>query len=305
MKKLKWIMYIILIVVIIVLSLTIYSKASKGEEDIKDKTLAEVKYLESKLVKLFNGMNQIEFENYSISVTKVTGNETSNSSQSSSGGSSSSDSSSQQSEGSSSGGDSQSSSGGGNNSNQETKKYNMQEKGVLTNSSQIDWDLIKNEVEIMYSSIPAVTLDLYEINVNQSDILKFNSDLDQLTISVKEENKEKTLSSLSTLYQYLPVFLQNCSDDEIYKTIVNVKSNVFIGYSILDSDDWNAISDSITKAIDNYSVLLTGVNIEKENQYSINKGYIMLNELQNAVNLKDKEIFLIKYKNLLEEINGI
>ena len=31
----------------------------------------------------------------------------------------------------------------------------------------------------------------------------------------------------------------------------------------------------------------------------------MLNELQNAVNLKDKEIFLIKYKNLLEEINGI
>ena len=31
----------------------------------------------------------------------------------------------------------------------------------------------------------------------------------------------------------------------------------------------------------------------------------MLNELQNAVNLKDTTVFLIKYKNLLEEMNNI
>lgn len=31
----------------------------------------------------------------------------------------------------------------------------------------------------------------------------------------------------------------------------------------------------------------------------------MLNELQNATNLKDTAVFLIKYKNLLEEMNNI
>ena len=31
----------------------------------------------------------------------------------------------------------------------------------------------------------------------------------------------------------------------------------------------------------------------------------MLNELQNAINEQDETVFLIKYKNLLEEINNI
>ena len=31
----------------------------------------------------------------------------------------------------------------------------------------------------------------------------------------------------------------------------------------------------------------------------------MTNDLQNAVTLKDKEVFLIKYKNLLEELQNI
>jgi len=31
----------------------------------------------------------------------------------------------------------------------------------------------------------------------------------------------------------------------------------------------------------------------------------MINELQNAIALNDKEVFLIKYKNLLEELQNI
>ena len=31
----------------------------------------------------------------------------------------------------------------------------------------------------------------------------------------------------------------------------------------------------------------------------------MLNELQNAVNMQDVSVFLIKYKNLIEEVEAI
>ena len=40
-------------------------------------------------------------------------------------------------------------------------------------------------------------------------------------------------------------------------------------------------------------------------KYNINKAYIMINELKNSVNLKDNEVFLIKYKNLLEELENV
>ena len=44
---------------------------------------------------------------------------------------------------------------------------------------------------------------------------------------------------------------------------------------------------------------------EKHSKYNINKSYIIINEMQNAVTLKDRNIFLIKYKNLLEELQNI
>ena len=101
----------------------------------------------------------------------------------------------------------------------------------------------------------------------------------------------------------MPKFLQQ--EDELYKTIVETKSNIFKAYAKLDSGNWGKISDNIKNAINIYAKLLTNPNIETNKQYSINKGYIMLNELKNATDIQDTSVFLIKYKNLLEEIDNI
>ena len=43
----------------------------------------------------------------------------------------------------------------------------------------------------------------------------------------------------------------------------------------------------------------------KFNEYKVNKTYILVKELQNSLDLQDKEVFYIKYKNLLESINTL
>ena len=73
----------------------------------------------------------------------------------------------------------------------------------------------------------------------------------------------------------------------------------------MDEEKWDEVSNDIKSAIDLYSKLLTNTNMEPQKQSNISKGYIVINELQNAVNLKDKSIFLIKYKNALEEMNNM
>ena len=141
--------------------------------------------------------------------------------------------------------------------------------------------------------------------MNQDDILGFNKEFDNLTLVVKNQNKEETLKELSKLYEYIPKFMQNVTEDEIEKILVETKSNVFKAYAKLDSKNWNEISNDVKSAVDTYSKLLTNTNIDSSKQYSISKGYVMLNELQNAVAVKDESVFLIKYKNLLEEMNNM
>lgn len=326
MKNIKRIAYIVLIVIVVVLSLTIYTNASKDNgQNQKDKAFAEIKFVETKIASLFNSMNNIESRNYSVVTSELSKETTEKSSSnnnsstsdskggsSGGGGSSSGGDSSQGGEGSSSGGDASSSGGEASDSSskgsedeQNKKKFELKSKGVLTNTDDINWDSIKNEIETLYTSLPSITLDLYQLNVNQTDVLGFNTEYDKLAGVAKDEKKEETLMELTKIYEYLPKFLRSSGQDELYTTLIETKYNIFKAYSKLDGDNWQDISNDVKSAIDSYSNLLTNTNIEARKQYNISKGYIMLNELQNAVNFQDVSVFLIKYKNLLEEINNI
>lgn len=306
MKKFKKLAYIVLIVIIFVLSLTVYTNATKDDsKNQKEKTYSEIKYLESKLVNLLNSMNNIEARNYKVSVSETTEQSTKKTSDSNSSSSDSSGGSSGGSEESSSDSGSSSSSQESSGTKQDSKKFELKSEGVLTTTESINWDSVKSEIEVLYTSLPTITLDLYQLDINKDDILNFNKEFDNLTTLVKDDKKEETLKQLSKLYEYIPKFVQNATDEEVDKVLSETKSNIFKAYSKLDSQNWNDISNDIKSAIDVYSRLITNTNINADKQYHISKSYIMLNELQNAVNVKDKSVFLIKYKNLIEEFNNM
>ena len=303
MKKFKIISYIILVIVLVILALTVYTSATQNnEQDEKEKVTSEIRYLDTKLVELFNHMNNIETRNYQIYTTKI---EESRSAQNSGGGSSEEASSSDFN--TSSGSDSTSTQDSNNQAETENanENYEMQAAGILTTNRDVDWTSCKNESELIYTSISTITLDLYRLNVSQEDILKFNKELDYLTVSLEEENKQKALDNLVKVYEYIPKFAQTVVDDTLYKTVLETKLNIFRGYAKLDSGDWAGMNTNIVDAINSYATLLTNTEIDANKQTSINKGYVMLNELKNAVDTQNISVFLIKYKNLLEEMNNL
>ncbi len=304
MKNIKRIAFVLIFIIMLVLSLTIYTNASKDNTKTqKEKAFSQIKYMEGKISNLLNSMNHIEARNYSVVTSEMSKAtmEKSKSENSSSGSGSGGQSASK--EGGSSSEDS--SEGSEKEDGQSNKKFELQLNGVLTNKEEINWDLIKNEIENLYTSLPAITIDLYQFNISQEDILGFNTQYDRLTTVVQTDNKEETLAELVKVYEYFPKFLRGSGQEELYTTLIETKANVLKGYTKLDAGNWKEIANDIKNAIDIYSKLLTTTEIDTKKQYNISKGYIMLNELQNAVSLKDSAVFLIKYKNLVEEFNNI
>lgn len=307
----KKIVYIVLLIIMVVLALTIYTNASKNNtENEGEKIASEIKFLESKIVDLLNKMNGIETRNYKISYGEMT-----KKTQEQSGGESSTSGGSKSEEGEETSGEDGESTGGDNSdsssdSQKDTKgteqKFEMKKTGILSNNTEdINWEEIKLEIENLYSSIPTITVDLYRNNANQEDILSFNKEFDNLMQVAKNEDKEKTLTQLSKLYDYIPKFINNTSSTDIEKKVIEAKSNILKGYSKLDNNNWNEIYNDVNNAIKGYSQLLSNTTIDSKKQYSINRIYILLNELKSSISLKDKQIFLIKYKNLLEEFDSL
>ena len=329
MKKKGKIFYSILVTfIVIIIGFGIYfvSASPQNKEDINGKILSELDYVEETLVKFFNQMNNIEYENYKLSVQTIDKGETtekegqSNTSNEGSDSKSSGDnqgnsneeeqssSSSQESSGEAKSGTtdtsntSQSSSSQGNSS--DSQKFVLESTGVLTESRDIEWSKVKIQVENLYVSIPTITLDLYQTSNSKEDILNFSTDIDNLVVAMKNENKEETLAQLVKLYEYMPKLIKNVKADELKSIEYDTKYQILKAYSKLDSGDWQSMASDIDGAIQIFTEVITSVNNENK-QYNLNKTYVMLQEMKNAVDKQDTEIFLIKYKNLVEELNNL
>lgn len=280
--------------------------STSSEEDIQDKAKSEILYLDSKILYLLNSLNNIIDANYYVSTQKVNENQDSSQSSETSGskeesggeqqGSSSSQSSGEQ---SSNSGESGSSKTG----NDVTKTSKSIPDVVSQRDSQIDWVTLEGTIQTIYSSWSVIILDLYKLNVNNEDILSFSSSLDDTMQSIIQKDKKSSLTNLATLYSYLPRFLEGHTKDNKINSILKVKSNIINAYSVVEEGDWQKITEEINSAESNFNGLLNTVPENQNSIYNINKAYIVLKELQNSLDTQDTDIFYVKYRNIIAELN--
>lgn len=190
--------------------------------------------------------------------------------------------------------------------NESSEKINVTEllsKNIIDNDKKINWELIKSRVENLYSIWSTISIDLTELNVPEDKINSFNTILNNVTLQIKEEKKSESIQKLVDIYGNILDFYNNFSNDLSIndKKIKEIKYNVIIAYKDVEMDKWDEAKKYIEEAQKKNIEILS--NLQKNNEFNIKKINIMLNQIQSALDTKDKEIFYINYKNLIEEIN--
>ena len=314
---------LIVIVFIIVAIVTLYLIKSKNYaktdeiSDLKDKITQEIYFLDDYIISIANRVNNINLENYTIKSEILIGssNEKNNNSNSSGGGESGGQAGGEQSGGGQSSGGNQSENGASGDSSsgsssQETEKsgkfssaYNMKPTDILVNSRTANWESIKIAVERLYSIWPSITVDLYKLSINTTTVQSFSRDLDELTKSVKAEDKNSALNNISKLYNYLTTFGGEAFKTNLDKNMINTKANIVNAYALIEQQKWDEIQAYLKKAEDEYMNIMNNNN--NKNQYNVNKAYILLKEFQTSIGTSDTDIMYIRYKNLLDELNVI
>lgn len=310
---------VILMIIFSILTVSLTGCASQDENQImKEKVGREIEYLELRLVDMLNNVNGISLYNYIVKAEQISEQTTPKNSgdgnsvavqaeeteqSSSEQGQSGSGNSSQGQEGS--GGQSQPSEASAEGSNNSNVLYKMEGNEILLQNRQTDWTSLKSDIEKLYSDWSTIQLDLYKMNVNSQDVLNFSSDLDIATTAIKSEDKAKTLTSLAKLYSYIPTFATASNQDALVSNVYKTKSNLLTAYSVVEQDDFTKVEQEMKNAEQSFMPIINDVNSGTENQVNINKAYVLIKELQNFSTNKDKDIFYIKYKNLIQELTNI
>ena len=130
----------------------------------------------------------------------------------------------------------------------------------------------------------------------------FHGLLDEGVKKMQEENKVDTLVVLSNMYNYIPTFLSQVSDNQKYISLLQTKALIMQSYALVEQDKWDEMLSITQKAIDTFLLVINQVDDTNTNVNTVNKIYIYLNEIKNTIQEKNKELYFMKYKNLVESV---
>lgn len=313
MKKQRFVNFILLfsILLIAIFFVFLFKMNHRSEDNkLESKAEQEIRQLEDKIIAMMNNLNKISFSNFVLVEEKVQSSDSNSQEEnkgqesSGSGQESSTQSSSNSSNGSSSLGDSSNSQNKDTSNKKENTKFELKNGGILSSTGQeVDWDSIKSNAEILYSTWPTAVVDLHELNVKNEDILNFSTVLDQVTLSAKKEDKTATLNNLASLYAFLPNYRSQISEDDKSIYIDYTRACVLNSYALVEQNKWDEMKVQIVNAIEYFSNIMNRVEENNaQSQSRISKIYILLNELNKSVETKDKDLYYIKYRNVMEEL---
>ena len=265
---------IIFLVALVIISFSGCSKQKTDEEQLRDKNISEIDYLDNYIMLMLNSINDIDLKQYDAKIEKTENlNEILQESEETS------------------------SEDTGNN----VVQYSMVPNTILNANKTINWENLKLEIENLNNTWPSIIVDLYKANVDNKKLTEFSDLINTCIGNIKNENRTETLNSLAKLYEYIPVFLEKIASDNQQVELAKTKVEVIKAYVNIDFANWEELKTSLDRAISNFEPIVNNTN-EAEKEYNIRKAYVLLQEFKNAVDTNDKDLLFMKYKNLMEEL---
>ena len=168
----------------------------------------------------------------------------------------------------------------------------------------IDWKELQKQNVILYNYWNSVILDLNYLDIDKKNLRDFSQSLDKLNVSIKDNNKKMTFQNLLDLYNKLIIYSKTFNN-KTYSLLLDTKYNLLLSYSIVEEGNWTLIYEYILKSSENMSNMVKEADNSQYNQYNINQTYISVKELENLINIKDINIFYMKYKIAMNNIEKI
>ena len=167
-------------------------------------------------------------------------------------------------------------------------------------TDNIGWDKIKIEIKDIYASWNYIIIDLSSNNqIKNTDIINFGKNLDEIYIGIEQKNSDIIFLNMGKLYNLISVYANNTKLDEQKKLELKSKEYLFNAFSLIDTNNWDLIGENIVNAEELFYNYLNQVSNAIKDNSKANKVYISIKELENAIRLKNEELFVIKLKIVL------
>lgn len=293
---------------LIILCLSGCKRKNEQNQTIDDKIAIEISFLDKEISKFIDIVTgnietsyEVEEEKTSIKSTDENNNESNKSSENNSKSTnennqdSSNESSEQSEENSENGQENQSKQSSTSKKSEELTIMSMQYNGDDYVKDE-DWEKIKIEIENLYTSWAVIENDIStKDNINQEEIKKIDKNFDNLLLISIEKNRANFIKETVDFYNNIINIAEKVNYDKNQLNMLKVKNKLYEVYYNVEEKDWGSAKNNIILAND-YSNKIE--NMEE-------KVKILLQNIKNSIEQENKEVFIVKYSDIINELNYV
>ena len=126
-----------------------------------------------------------------------------------------------------------------------------------------------------------------------------------LNLSIKNKDKQSCFANLLELYSKVNIYYEKSSYNQEYVGVINAKYYILKACSIVDTNNWTLVYDNILEADKSLLNTINTINKNEYVQYNLNQAYVSIKELENIINIKNVDIFYLKYNIVMSKIKNI
>ena len=177
--------------------------------------------------------------------------------------------------------------------------YAQNEYGKI---DSLNWNLIEENVIQLNSVLDTLILDMSETDISNESIIDFKNGVNRLSIAAFNKDINETLKEYRNLYSLIPIYAEKVYGNKNEVKLLELKFLLISSFVYANVVDWTLAKDSINSAETLYKEMMDDVEYMKEYSYNLNKVFVLLSELKEAIGIEEIELTKIKYVNIIEKI---
>ena len=166
----------------------------------------------------------------------------------------------------------------------------------------LDWEEILGDTRKIEDALAVTLVDLAGLNIEAEEISRLSTGIDNMIISADKKDERTYTIELNNVYALIPTYMEKYDKGKEKAFKKRLKYYTISSYIAYSDDNLEMAKTQVNELDRVYSEKMQQLDYVQNNEYNMNKLYILIQELKKAIETDSSELVKSKYLLLIDEI---
>jgi len=168
--------------------------------------------------------------------------------------------------------------------------------------TSMEWDKVLEDTRKVEGALATTIVDLTTLNIEASEISKLSDGVNNMIVAIGNEDEKTYLIELNNVYALIPTYMEKYSQNSEKAFKKRLKYYTISTYVAYNDGNLEMAKTQVNELEKIYSQKMQEVGYIQNNEYNLNKVYVLIQELKKAVEANNSELVQSKYLLVIDEI---